>query len=138
MIEWVEFNLKNEDEQARTLLKIAYNAWTNQNDYPKIKTKIIQYINVGYQFLEGDIAKLPFLLRFLDDPEMEADFSVFYEYFSDNDKASAALDLASYACGFVSRMVAMRENYSPLPDPVLESVPDIYEYFKEKAEFLNL
>ncbi len=49
-----------------------------------------------------------------------------------------ALDLAAYACGFVSRMMARVSGHGPLPDTVLESLPEIYEYYRDRAEFLGV
>ena len=64
--------------------------------------------------------------------------AVFMKKIKDDELAVASLDLASYACGFVCRLVAKRVNHRPLPDPVLEAVPEIYEYYRDRAKLLSL
>ncbi|PID63618.1 MAG: hypothetical protein CSB44_01255 [Gammaproteobacteria bacterium] len=81
----------------------------------------------------GNHQQLPELLRFLDDPAMEKDFNNHYEQVKDDEKASAALDIASYACGFVCRVFAAEAGVDKLPVPVLESVPGIADYYRQRA-----
>jgi hypothetical protein len=113
-------------------------AWDTQHDLEEIGGEVRGYLKLGYDVLDGQHEKLPQLICFLEDPEMKRDFGAFFERIKHNEKAAAALDLASYACGFVSRLAAQASGYGPLPDPVLESLPDVYEYYQERASFLGL
>ncbi len=138
MIEWSEFSDQPEPAQARMLLDVASAAWTLQTAFGDVKAEVQQNLALGYEVLSGRHEKLPQLINFLDDPEMAHDFSALYERVKNDEAVSAALDLASYACGFVARIVAEQCKYGPLPDPVLESLPEIYGYYQERAEYLGL
>ena len=138
MSKWDDFPRLPEPVQARILLEVASAAWKQQSAFGDIKAEVQEYLKLGYELLEGRCEKLPQLIKFLDDPEMAHDFGAFYERLKDNKSAAAALDIASYACGFVSRMVAKKCQYGPLPDPVLEALPDIYEYYQEQAALLGV
>lgn len=135
---WKGFSQLEEVVQCRFLLDVASAAWKKQNGFDVIKSKVQAYIELGYEVLEGESSDLPQLIKFLDDPEMIDDFGSYFEILSSDENAAAALDLASYACGFVSRVVAEKTNYGPLPDPVLEALPDVSDYFKERAELIGL
>ncbi|PIE06947.1 MAG: hypothetical protein CSA74_09890 [Rhodobacterales bacterium] len=100
--------------------------------------KVRDYLALGHVVLDGNHSKLPELMRFLEDPEMTDDFAAFHERVQNDATACAALDLAAYACGFVSRMMARVSGHGPLPDTVLESLPEIYEYYRDRAEFLGV
>ena len=113
-------------------------AWDAQHDLEEIGSEVRAYLKLGYDVLDGQHEKLPQLICFIEDPEMKHDFGAVFERIKHDEKASAALDLASYACGFVSRLVATASGCGPLPDPVLESQPDIYEYYQERASFLGI
>ena len=136
--EWTDFLQKSEASQARFLLDMATAAWEAQREPTDIGREVCAYLKLGYEVLEGNHEKLPHLIRFLEDPDMKHDFGAFYERLQHEETASAALDLASYACGFVSRMSAAKSEYGPLPDPVLEAMPEIYEYYQERAGFLGV
>lgn len=138
LTDWITFPEENELHQARFLLDTAMTAWNAQHDLEEISNEVRGYLELGYAVLDGRHEKLPQLICFLEDPEMKHDFGAFFEHIKDNEKASAALDLASYACGFVSRLVATASGYGPLPTPVLESLPDIYEYYQERSRFLGI
>lgn len=138
MNNWKNFLELTEDDQARFLLKIASYAWKNQEGFDEIKSKVESSIKLGYEILDGDSNNIEMLIRFLDDPNMEEDFGAFFEKIKDSEAASVALDLASYACGFVCRLSAEKANIISLPDPVLEALPDIYEYFHDRAKLIGL
>lgn len=135
---WQGFKSLNEREQAQLLLDVASSALERQQGFEDIRAEVQSYLALGYQILGGDLELLPQLIRFMEDPEMKGDFGAFYERVKHDERASAALDLASYACGFVCRITAAKSGYRPLPDPVLESVPEIYEYYEARAHFLNV
>ena len=113
-------------------------AWDEQHDFGEIKSEVRAYLELGHDVLDGQHEKLPQLICFIEDPEMKHDFGAVFERIKHDERASAALDLASYACGFVLRLAATASGYGPLPDPVLESRPDIYEYYQERASFLGI
>lgn len=125
-------------DQARFLLGVACDAWEKQQGSEGVWTQVKSYLELGYKVLEGDLEQLPQLIIFLDDPEMKADFGAFYEQLKHDECASACLDLASYACGFVCRIAAEKSGYGPLPDPVREALPEIYEYYESRAALLNV
>ena len=138
LTEWSTFPEESEPNQARFLLDTAMTAWDTQHDLEEIGVEVRDYLKLGDEVLDGRHEKLPQLICFLEDPEMKHDFGAFFERIKHNEKASAALDLATYACGFVSRLAAQTSGYGPLPDPVLESEPDVYEYYQERASFLEI
>ncbi|MES9971533.1 MAG: hypothetical protein ABW092_15985 [Candidatus Thiodiazotropha sp.] len=138
MSSWDDFLNLSEKKQARFLLDVASAAWDQHEKFNDIKIKVESNLKLGYRVLEGDINSLHILIRFLDDPNMIEDFSVFFEQLKDNETAAAALDLASYACGFVCRISAQNAGVNTLPDPVLEALPDVYEYFRDRAGVLGL
>ena len=135
---WHNFPELNEEDQARFLLNMASSAWKKQEGFDEIKWKVEFYIQLGHDILNGDFNKIKILIYFLDDPYMKEDFGYFFEQLKYSEKASAALDLASYACGFVCRLSAEKANIHSLPDPVLEALPDIYEYFYDKIKIAGL
>ena len=137
MTDWSTFLEEAESAQARFLLDTAMTAWDAQHDLKGIGSEVRTYLELGYDILDGQHEKLPQLICFIEDPEMKRDFGAFFERIKHDEKASAALDLASYACGFVSRLVATASGYGPLPDPVLESLPEIYEYYQGRASLLG-
>lgn len=69
---------------------------------------------------------------------MASDFASIYEQIRGAEKAEVALDIASYACGFVCNISATKAGINQLPGPVLESIPEVYVYFCAKAKQLNL
>jgi len=113
-------------------------AWNKVHAPEDIVRQVRDYLTLGYEVLDGRFEKLPQLICFIEDPDMEHDFGAFFERIQHNETASAALDLAIYACGFVSRTAANASGYSPLPDPVLESLPEIYEYYRDRASLLGV
>lgn len=135
---WDNFLNLSEEDQARFLLDVASIAWEKQKGLGGIKAKIESNIKLGHEVLAGNFTKLSLLIRFLDDPDMKDDFGSFFEQLKDNQSAAAALDLASYACGFVCRVMAPQAKITVLPDPVLEALPDIYEYYRDRAQFLGI
>lgn len=138
LTDWTGFLQKEEIDQAKMLLDTASAAWVCHQKYPSIAYEVREYLKLGYEVLEGRHKKIPQLVLFLEDPEMRHDFGAFYEFVKDSEEASAALDLASYACGFVLRIASEKSGYTPLPDPVVESLPEIYEYYQDRAEFLGV
>ena len=138
LTDWNTFPKEDETDQARFLLDTAMSAWDTQHVPEDIGNEVRTYLALGYEVLDGRHEKLPQLIQFIEDPDMKRDFGAFVERLKHNETASAALDLASYACGFVSRVAATASGYGPLPDPVLESLPTIYEYFQKKALFLGV
>jgi hypothetical protein len=135
---WGGFLNLSEKEQARFLLDVASAAWDQQDKFNEIKIKVESNLKLGYRILDGDIDNIHLLIRFLDDPNMMEDFASFFEQIKHDKNAAAALDLASYACGFVCRLSAQKAGVNVLPDPVLEALPDVYEYFRDRAELLGL
>lgn len=113
-------------------------AWNKVHEPEDIVIQVRDYLTLGYEVLDGRLEKLPQLIRFIEDADMEHDFGAFFERIQHNETASAALDLASYACGFVLRTAANASGYGPLPDPVLESLPEIYEYYQGRASLLGV
>ena len=138
MTSWELFPHLTEDEQARILLDKAEESWKLQADFQVQKETVEKYLGIARKVLEGELEKLSELICFLDDPEMAEDFTTIYEQVRGSEKTEAALDLASYACGFICNISAERAGRNQLPDPVLESVPEIYEYFRARAELLKL
>lgn len=138
LTDWSNFLQEDESDQARFLLDTAMSAWNKVHEPEDIVRQVRDYLTLGYEVLDGRFDKLPQLIRFIEDPDMEHDFGAFFERIQHNETASAALDLASYACGFVSRTAANASGYSPLPDPVLESLPEIYEYYQGRASLLGV
>ena len=81
-------------------------AWNKVHEPEDIVSQVRDYLTLGYEVLGGRIEKLPQLIRFIEDPDMQHDFGAFFERIQHNETASAALDLASYACGLeVARFV---------------------------------
>ncbi len=138
MSSWDGFVDLDEKQQARYLLDEATLAWQSLVGFKEIKSKVQNYLNLGYRICQGEFDQLESLIQFLEDPKMKDDFGSFYEQIKHDDKAAACLDLASYACAFVCRIAAQKVGLTPLPDPVLEAVPEIYEYYQSRSEFLGL
>ncbi len=138
MSDWTKFPSLDEPSQGKFLLDVAYDAWSKQHGFDEIKQKVLKYLKLGYQVCSGRYENFPELLKFLDDPDMKNDFGAFFEQVQHDEMASAALDLASYACGFVARISAKEAGCRSLPEPVLESMPDIYEYYRDKTDLLRL
>lgn len=138
MNSWNNFLILGEEEQARFLLDISFSAWNLVENLHEIKSKVTDYLELGYEILDGDTSKWSVLVKFLDDPDMKEDFPAYCELTKDDRIASAALDLASYACGFVCRITAARVGTKSLPDPVIESLPEVYEYFRDRAESIGV
>ena len=139
MTDWNRFSDLNELEQAHFLIQTAKAAWGLDL---KINAEIIlsvqQHLETAEKIQNGDFDRISDLMPFLEDPDMEKDFSAYYEIVHHNDRAAAALDLASYACGFVLRIAGRKKGLMSMPDPVIESLPEIYEYYQERARFLGI
>lgn len=138
MGEWENFMGMEEKDQANFLLSLAKKALVFIKTDSEIHSKILSYINIATSIMDGKFEKIHELVIFLNDTSMNNDFNSFYEILKKNEKDAAALDIASYACGFVCRYAAKNEKITNLPDPVIESVPEIYEYYQRKAEFLKI
>jgi hypothetical protein len=136
--DWNEFLNLGEVDQCKFLLNAAELAWKDRNEFPEIKRKINVYLSIVSEILDGDVNKLMQLMVFLEDPDMKESFAVYFDIVSENEKAAAALDLASYACGFTCRSVAKGQGIKSLPEPVIESILEIYDYYKERAEYLHI
>lgn len=138
MAEWTGFETWEETAQARFLLDVAQRALPALGDFPQEQARIAQYLTAGVAVLGGDIAQHPHLCRFLADPEMTDDFNVYFNTMQGHERAMAALDLATYACGFTARIMAPAAGDPTLSDPVLEAQPDIYDYFEGRAALLDV
>ena len=124
--------------QAMFLLNLAEQASPHIVGFENVKTSVEANIELGKQVIDGKIDGLPKLLKFIEDPHMAEDFGSFYELVKGDEKASAALHIASYSCAFAARVVAEREGFKPLPDPVLEALPEVSDFFFEQAKLLKI
>ncbi len=138
---WDELAELTETQQARFLVGEASNIWRKlslPDDVPDtIRERVTAYLGLAAQILSGQYHLTPELLGFLEDPRMRNDFGSYCERARENDKAAAALDVASYACGFVCRISAAEAGIDTLPDPVLESTPDVFDYYRQRALLFN-
>ncbi len=134
---WDRFEQMTEKDQMAFLVNEALRIWSKlyaPEDLPTvIKAEVNTYLHLAGNILSGNCSKLPELLRFLNDPAQEKDFNNFYEQVESNKKACAALDIASYTCGFICRVFAAEAGIDILPDPVLESVPEKIDYYRQQA-----
>ena len=135
---WNDFLNLSEIDQCKFLLNVAKLAWKDRDEYPEIKLKVSDYLSVASEILKGEVIKLPQLMVFLEDPDMEDSFAEYFDIISENEKVAAALDLASYACGYICRIVAQNQGIKSLPEPVIESIPEIYDYYQERAAYLHI
>lgn len=138
MRDWTEFKTLDEVNQAAFLLDIAEASLPSLADHPEKQVSITDYVATARAVLGGALERHAHLMRFLDDPFMEADFNTYFHDLEGDERACAALDLASYACGFVARVTAPAAGATGLPDPVRESLPDVAEYFRERAALLGV
>ena len=136
--DWNTFDTLEEGAQALFLLDIAERALPSLDGHPGEQARITAYVATARAVLDGSTELHSELMRFLDDPFMEEDFSIYFLELEGDEAACAALDLTSYACGFVARITAPAAGATGLPDPVRESVPGAAVYYRERAAFLGL
>lgn len=138
---WDEFAELSEIQQARFLVGEAVRIWGQLNPSDEvlasIKERVTTYLALAEEVLSGRKHRTPELLVFLEDPRMQNDFGSYHERIKESEKAAAALDVASYACGFVCRISAAEAGIDTLPDPVLESTPDVFDYYRQRALLFN-
>lgn len=137
-VDWEIFLDLDEDGQAKFLLHIAEKALSFIVSDMEIYRIILHYLKLARSIVDGDYGKINQLMVFLEDENMKNDFSSFWEILKESEKDSAALDIISYACGFICRCAAKKAGIRTLPDPVIESVPDIYEYYRDRAKLLEI
>lgn len=137
-LDWNSFDRLEEGAQALFLLDIAERALPSLGHHPVEQEKIAAYVATARAVLDGNTDLHGALMRFLDDPFMEEDFSIYFLELEGDEAACAALDLTSYACGFVARITAPAAGATGLPDPVRESVPGAAVYYRERAAYLGL
>ena len=136
--DWSAFEGATETEQAAFLLDLATRAVPALADHPDVQGKVAAYVHAGHAVLNGDMDKHADLVRFLNDPDTDDDFNVYFAQIHEDERACAALDLATYACGFTARITAAAAGVGALPDPVLEALPEVSSYFQDRAVFLGL
>jgi hypothetical protein len=138
LTKWNQFCNLAEWDQARFLLDVATAATVQFGRPASVRDQVRNYIGLGYKLLAGDAEPLEDLLVFMQDPELRRSFSALYEELGDDKQAIAWMDIASYACAFICRLAAERSGYGAVPAPVVEAIPDIYEYYMEKAASLGI
>ncbi|MBA4767557.1 MAG: hypothetical protein H2049_07960 [Porphyrobacter sp.] len=142
LTDWSQFlDLKRED-QANFLLDLAKKSLPFLINDDNIKSNICRYVDLAESVISGDIDKFDELLVFLNDEKTGNDFSDYFNILIvadyDSTKELAVVDICSYACGFVCLYTAEKLGIKGLPDPVLQSTADEYEYYKEKSELLRI
>ena len=137
-IGWNEFPQLDERAQAAFLLRVAKSSVNAFGGFLQIKCKVQEYLNLASKLCEGCVEFAPELMSFIDDPEMRCDFGAYFEVVKDDEYACAALDLASYACAFLLRIVFAEKNGKGLPDSVLEALPEIHAYYRDRATILGI
>ncbi|PTT86032.1 hypothetical protein DBR42_13990 [Pelomonas sp. HMWF004] len=137
-ISWNEFPQLDERGQAEFLLRVAKLAVGAFVGFPLIECKVQEYLALASELYEGRVELTPALMVFIEDPEMRRDFGAYFEVVKDDEAACAALDLASYACAFLLRIVCGQRSGRGLPDSVLEALPEIHAYYRDRAAFLGI
>lgn len=133
-----QFYRMNEEEQADYLNNLGCAAASAFLGNAEIKAALLHNANLSKKLQNGDASVQPELLRFIEDPEMKSDFAAFYDVVSDDERASAAVHIVSYACAFSLRLAASKLHLDQQPDPVLEAVPDIFGFYAEQAGILGI
>lgn len=134
----VPFLNLTEDQQAERLLAAAHDALVFFEPYRSIFDRIAFYLECARGVTRGDFSKTETLLIFMQDPAMKDSFAAFFEQIKADESAVAALEIVSFACGFVCRVFASRSGIVILPDPVLESLPDLFLHYEDRAKSLGL
>lgn len=137
-VDWNNFEQGDAPDQARFLLDCATRALPALEGHDDIAAKVAAYLDAARDLLDGATERHAEVTRFLDDPEMAEDFTVYYAKIEEDERACAAMDIATYACGYVARITAPAAGVTRLPDPVLESLPEVSDYYAERAAFLGL
>ena len=138
MTDWDNFKTQDEPDQAAFLVRTAREALPALCAFPDVHSKTAASLSVAGDVLTGDYSAFADVVRFLDDPDMQDDYNVYAGVVDGDAAAQAALDLASYACGFTARISAPAAGVSHLPDPVLEAMPYVADYFRIQAAVLGL
>lgn len=133
-----QFYRMNEEEQADYLNNLGCAAASAFSGKAEIKAALLHNAHLAKKLKNGDISVQAELLRFIEDPEMKSDFAAFYEAVSDDERASAAVHIVSYACAFSLRIVASKLHLDHQPDPVREALPDIFGFYAEQADILGI
>ncbi len=137
-LDWTHFEGLEEGAQALFLLDIAARALPAFEAHGDVQSKVACYIDAGRMVMAGDMTRHAELVRFLNDPDTDDDFNTYFAQVHEDARACAALDLATYACGFTARISAPAAGVTALPDPVLESTDDIWDYYRDRAALLGL
>jgi len=138
MTKWSQFRNLTERYQARFLLDVAAVATVQYGRPASVREQVREYIGLGYALLAGDAEPLDDLLIFMQDPDLRRSFAALGEELGDDEQVKAWMDIASYACAFVCRLAAERSGYGAVPEPVVEAIPGIYEYYMERATSLGI
>jgi len=138
LIDSKQFAQLDETRQASFLVQLCKVAASHVRGHDGIKNALLHNAELSQQLLEGDYSVQDELLKFIEDPNMSDDFGGFYEKVKDDAQASAAVHIVSYGCAFVLRLAAKRKGVNGLPDPVLEALPDIADFYFDQAQLLGI
>lgn len=138
LIDSKQFVQLDETWQASFLVQLCKVAASHVEGYDEIKNALLHNAELSQKLFEGDRDVKDELLKFIEDPDMTIDFSSFYEKVKDDAKASAAVHIVSYGCAFVLRLAVGKEALDGLPDPVLEALPDIADFYFDQAKLLGI
>ncbi|WP_299153691.1 hypothetical protein [uncultured Tateyamaria sp.] len=132
------FATLDETEQAELLVRLSRSAAMSVTGHDDIQETLLLNTALSERLLKGDYDVKSELMKFIEDPDMKSDFGSIYEVINGDEKASAALHIVSYGCAFNLRLAAKKMGLHILPDPVLEALPDIADFYFDQAEILGL
>lgn len=129
---------KSESQQADFLVLLSKRASNAFHGFEEVKETLLRVSELLVMLQKGDKSVRDELLRFIEDPDMSSDFAHLYEIVKADDRASAALHIVSYSCAFNLRVSAKVDAFGPLPDPIVEATPDVYQFYMDQAKELGI
>jgi len=94
--------------------------------YPMAKSVAEKSLVLIQQYLDGEDLSAPEISQYLDHEDMDKGLGLQIYNVDDDAEAIAAIDLACYATGAVSRTAFEQQGLAAkMPDPVSEAVPEV-------------
>lgn len=121
-----KFLTLRQNEQNIILVKMAQNAMSVLSGYPMAKSVAEKSLGIVQEYLDNGSLSATEISQYLDHEDMDQGLGLQIYNVDDDAEAIAAIDLACYATGAVSRMAFEQQGLAAkMPDPVSEAVPEV-------------
>lgn len=113
-------------EQNTILVKMAQNALSALSGYTTAKNVAEKSLALAQKYLDGESVSATKISQYLDHEDMDQGLGLQIYNVDDDVQAIAAIDLACYATGAVSRIAFEQQGLvAMMPDPVSEAIPEV-------------